>query len=117
MNVKIYAMFCLTLAGCSPSMKVDDVAGKYVANTDAHETMLVRPDGTYSYIGTDAKGGVKRVEARWTYDGVIDGCPRVTFTDFPSASGAGFWPACVEGSGRRLRLLINEDNGWYYQKQ
>lgn len=113
-----FVLLCLLLlVACSPEPNSDNLPGEYVANTRDHEIIVIRPDGTYTFTGPDSKGGIKRTEARWTYDGIVGDCPRITFSDFQSPTGTGLWPACIEGTGKRLRLLINEDSGWYYQKQ
>jgi hypothetical protein len=117
MKIEMILLSTLALVGCSPEIKSEDLIGRYIANTKGQESIVIRSDGTYTYAGPDSRGGVKRSEARWTYDGVVGDCHRVTFSDFQSPTGTGLWPACIEGTGKRLRLLVNEDSGWYYQKQ
>jgi hypothetical protein len=117
MKLEIIVLASLALSGCSREVTPDALAGRYVANTGVDETILIKPDGTYTYTRLDSVGRVKRLDSRWTYDGVIGDCPRVTFTDFESPTGTGLWPACIERAGKRLRLIINEDDGTYYQKQ
>lgn len=120
----------LTLLGCSGKpIERSIVIGKYLANHKLGIDQLeLKEDGTYTYYFKFPNGKEFTNSNRWELE-YLDKVPVITFEEFifalpgfesrksPSLKTPGFWPAEIQVFGKRTRLCIDEDLGYYYNKR
>ena len=97
--------------------------GKYIANhKKGIDTLELKKDGTYIYYYKSADGKELTNTNRWQFE-YQNKEPRITFEKFffglpgYGSKVPGFWDVEVEKSGKTLRLCIDPDLNYYYEKQ
>jgi hypothetical protein len=108
--------------GCDKQIDRSMVIGKYTANhKKGTDTLELKSDGTYIYYYRSADGKSLTNTNKWVFE-YQDKEPWITFEKFTfglSGYGSkvpGFWVVEVERSGRMLRLCIDPDLNYYYEK-
>lgn len=112
------------ILACNRDIRFGDVLGSYALNKgDAIDVVELRADSTYSHEITPRAGSANVERGAWTLED-----RRIIFTDFlmrapKEGEGGtpqvrGIWPASVDRDMRgRLRLVVNDDLGWYYVRK
>lgn len=98
------------------------VLGKYSANHKyGIDTLAINSDGTYDYYFRSIDGAELTNTNRWHFE-TQSNEPRITFDKFIfgipgyGSKEPGFWDVKVEKSGKTLRLRIDPDLNYYYEK-
>ena len=119
----IIIMMLFSLSGCSQKIDRSELIGKYFANHGkAIDTIELKPDGTYIYYYNSDNGNILSYINRWTFD-YENKEPRITFEKFIfglpgySIRGPGYWDVEVEKSWGKIRLCIDTDLNFYYEKK
>lgn len=111
------------LNGCSKQVSSSTVVGRYIANhKQAVDVLDVKPDGTYilNYSPSQGKGVTNM--GTWTFE-YRNGEPRLAFSKFIfglskyGAGGSATWDVEIEQSGGKMKLCIDPDLGYFYEKQ
>ena len=121
----IIAALVATLAGCADApVDASDLPGIYVYSRNGFaDTIVVLPDAHYRH--SVMVGGQRLImdTATWSVARVEGGDLYLRLQDFRSAGvltiagGRGEWPALIDrAAGGRLRLVIDDDTGEYYDK-
>lgn len=114
-------IFLLVLTSCSKPIERADLIGKYTANHKKGLDVLdIKDDGTYIHTYQPAVGEAVTNSDHWEV-AFEKGEPRITFSKFTFGFGvgskvSGFWDVKVERSGNQLRLSIDPDLNYYYEK-
>lgn len=97
--------------------------GKYTANHKyGIDTLNINQDGTYNYYFKSTDGTELTNTNRWKFE-FQNNEPRIIFEKFIfgipgyGSKMPGFWDVEVEKKGKSLRLCIDPDLNYYYEKQ
>ena len=119
----IVAFVLLGLLGCSEQIDQSMLIGKYIANHGKGIGILeLKSDGTYIYYYKATDGKELTNTNRWEF-AYQNKEPRITFEKFIfglpeyGTKMPGFWDVKVEKSGKTIRLFIDPDLNYYYEKQ
>jgi hypothetical protein len=99
------------------------VIGKYIANHKKGINVLeLKPDGIYIYYYRSADGTELKNSNKWEFE-YQNNEPRITFEKFIfglpeyGTKRPGFWNVKVEKSKKTLRLCIDPDLNYYFDKK
>ena len=115
---------CFTLASLTSCSKPIDRAGLIGTYTANHgkglDVLELRDDGTYVHSYQSAGGVILTNSSNWEVSLEHD-ISRITFSKFSftfdvGSKVSGFWDVEVERSGKKLRLVIDPDLNYYYEK-
>ncbi len=121
---KIMVVFALFgLLGCTEQIDRAMLVGKYTANHGKGvDTLELKSDGTYNYYFKSVDGKELTNTNRWEFESQGKK-PRITFEKFIfglpgyGSEKPGFWDVEVEKSGNTIRLCIDPDLNYYYEKK
>jgi len=112
----------LLFCGCSKQIDQSMALGKYSANHKyGIDTLVINSDGTYNYYFRSVDGAELTNTNRWHFENQNNE-PRITFDKFIfgipgyGSKAPGFWDVRVEKTGNTLRLCIDKDLNYYYEK-
>ena len=110
---------------CNAQISDADIVGAYSASYPyGNETLVLNKDGSYEQkISISGKSDVTN-QGKWEFNSneklLIIQEPIIVDNGFGKPTDmqrkSGYWPLKVAGSGRQIKLNINEDQGFIFKK-
>lgn len=119
-------LLTVTLLGFGCRSQIDEatLVGTYIANHGrGKDTLFVEPGGKYIHHFLGPSGKRFEDEGTWDFESDPAGNYNVVFTGFQhywdeGARSNAIWPAYVQRSlFGKVRILLNEDLSYYYEKR